>query len=151
MEISTFFEVQSERDKMILLDETLTEYKVTARKYLELHTKLSSLADETKCYKYWISDDNCVDKDITFKKYINCLSHIIDIGIYKKYDYIKEITVRPNDYCLSDQFLNLYIDLNDLIISSCEDHFITLIEDFISLGVTLNYSENEIKEAFINI
>ncbi|MFR3522834.1 MAG: dUTP diphosphatase, partial [Clostridia bacterium] len=57
--------------------------------------------------------------------------------------------LRPNDYCLSDQFLNLYIDINDLIISPSTDHFFTLLEDSLSLGVTLGYSEEEIFNSFI--
>ena len=62
---------------------------------------------------------------------------------------VSKLIVKPNDYCLSDQFLNLFIDLNDLIISPSEDHYITLVEDFISLGITLGYSESKIKESFI--
>lgn len=151
MEIIAFFEAQKEKNKNIIIDNTLSEYKIWARKHLELHTKLSYLADETQCYKYWLSEDIPVNKSILFEKYLDCFSHIINLGIYRHYDSIQEIIIKPNDYCLSDQFLNLFIDLNDLIISPSEDHYITLIEDFISLGITLGYSESKITEAFISI
>lgn len=91
----------------------------------------------------------CVDKSILFERYLDCFSHIINLGLDRHYDHIEEILIKPNDYCLSDQFLNLFIDLNDLIISPSEDHYITLVEDFISLGITLGYSESKIKESFI--
>ncbi|MDZ7542613.1 dUTPase, partial [Clostridium perfringens] len=129
---------------------TLSEYKIWARKHLELHTKLSSLADETKFYKYWIDNDNPINKSVLFEKYLECFDHIFNIGIDRHYDHIKEVVIKPNDYCLSDQFLNLFIDLNDLIISPSDDHYMTLIEDFISLGITLGYSESKIKESFIS-
>ncbi|EOR24517.1 MULTISPECIES: dUTP diphosphatase [Clostridium] len=151
MEIIAFFEAQKEKNKNIIIDNTLSEYKIWARKHLELHTKLSYLADETQCYKYWLSEDIPVNKSILFEKYLDCFSHIINLGIYRHYDSIQEIIIKPNDYCLSDQFLNLFIDLNDLIISPSEDHYITLIEDFISLGITLGYSESKITESFISI
>lgn len=151
MEIIAFFEAQKEKNKNIIIDNTLSEYKIWARKHLELHTKLSYLAEETQCYKYWLSEDIPVNKSILFEKYLDCFSHIINLGIYRHYDSIQEIIIKPNDYCLSDQFLNLFIDLNDLIISPSEDHYITLIEDFISLGITLGYSESKITEAFISI
>lgn len=151
MEVIAFFEAQKEKNKNIIIDNTLSEYKIWARKHLELHTKLSYLADETQCYKYWLSEDIPVNKSILFEKYLDCFSHIINLGIYRHYDSIQEIIIKPNDYCLSDQFLNLFIDLNDLIISPSEDHYITLIEDFISLGITLGYSESKITEAFISI
>lgn len=148
MEIKSFFKAQRERNKQLIIDRNLSEYKIWARKLLELHTKISHLADETKCYKYWIDEDKEISTDILFQKYLDCLSTIITIGIDKKYDSVEEIAIKPNDYCLSDQFLNLFIDLNDLIISPSEDHYITLIEDFISLGITLGYSETQIRESF---
>ena len=149
MEIKSFFEAQIERNKQLIIDSNLSEYKVWARKYLELHTKISHLADETKCYKYWIGEESELDKEALFKKYLTCFYTIISVGIDKKYDSIEEIAIKPNDYCLSDQFLNLFIDLNDLVISPSEDHYITLVEDFISLGITLGYSETQIRKSFL--
>ena len=151
MEISSFFEKQREKNTQLNIDNTLSEYKIWARKHLELHTKISHLADETKCYKYWIGEDEELNKSVLFEKYLDCFSNIITIGIDRKYDSVEEIPIKPNDYCLSDQFLNLFIDLNDLIISPSEDHYITLVEDFISLGITLGYSETQIKESFLTI
>lgn len=150
MEIISFFEAQKEKNKQIIIDNALGEYKIWARKHLELHTKLSSLADETKCYKYWVDNDTSINKSIIFEKYLDCFANIINIGIDRQYDYIKDVIIKPNDYCLSDQFLNLFIDLNDLIISPSDDHYMTLIEDFISLGITLGYSESKFKESFIS-
>ncbi|MDU5107424.1 MULTISPECIES: dUTP diphosphatase [unclassified Clostridium] len=149
MEIKSFFEAQIERNKQLVIDSNLSEYKIWARKYLELHTKISHLADETQCYKYWIGEELEINKEALFKKYLDCFATIISIGIDKKYNSIEEVSIKPNDYCLSDQFLNLFIDLNDLIISTSEDHYLTLVEDFISLGITLGYSETQIREAFL--
>jgi dimeric dUTPase (all-alpha-NTP-PPase superfamily) len=149
MEITSFFQREKVRSQKIIIDNTLGDHKIRTRKHLELHSKLSSLAEETNCYKYWIDEDSSVDKSKIFQKYLDCFNLIINMGIYKNYDYIKDVVIKPNDYCLSDQFLNLFIDLNDLIISPSEDHYITLMEDFLSLGVTLGYSENQMKEALI--
>lgn len=149
MNIISLFEVQREKNKQIAIDKNLNQYKLSARKHLELHIKLSSLADETKCYKYWLDDNSEIDKEIIFKKYLDFLSQVLVIGLDSNYADITEIKVLPNDYCLSDQFLNLYIDINDLIISPSKDHYLTLLEDFISLGITLGYSENKIIDSFI--
>ena len=150
MDISKFFEKQKLNTKDIVIDSSLTDYKIWARKYLQLHTKLSSLADKTQCYKYWVSsNDEAEDMQGIFDSYLTALSQILNVGIGKNYDTITEITVNPNEYCLSDQFLNLFIDLNDLIIAPSLDHYITLFEDFISLGLTLGYSEEQITESFL--
>lgn len=149
MNIKALFEAQKEKNKKIIIDNSLSEYKIWARRHLELHTKISYLADETQCYKYWISENENLNKSVIFEKYISCFSLMISFGIDRKYDDIEVIKAKPNDYCLSDQFLNLFIDLNDLIISPSQDHYITLIEDFLSLGITLGYSESSIEDEII--
>lgn len=150
MDISKFFEKQKINTKDLVIDSSLSDYKVWARKYLQLHTKLSSLADKTQCYKYWVSEnDDNEDNEVIFDYYINALDQILNVGIEKNYDTVIDIAVNPNEYCLSDQFLNLFIDLNDLIIAPSLDHYITLLEDFISLGLTLGYSEEKITNSFM--
>lgn len=149
MNIKALFEAQKEKNKKIIIDNSLSEYKIWARRHLELHTKISYLADETQCYKYWISENDELNKSVIFEKYLSCFSLIISFGIDRKYDDIEVIKAKPNDYCLSDQFLNLFIDLNDLIISPSQDHYITLMEDFLSLGITLGYSESNIEDEII--
>lgn len=151
MNITTLFEDQMKKNENVIIDTNLNEYKLSARKNLELHIKLSALADETKCYKYWKDSNNSLCKDAIFQKYLDCLSLILTMGLDRDYSDVTTVTLKPNDYCLSDQFLNLYIDLNDIIISNSKDHYLTLLEDFISLGITLGYSECKIKETFLNI
>ena len=150
MNITSLFQIKREQNKQIVIDKNLNQYKVSARKHLELHIKLGSLAEQTQCYKYWLDDISKPNKEIIFEKYLDCLGQVLTIGIDSDYSDIEEIKVLPNDYCLSDQFLNLYIDINDLIISPSKDHYQTLLEDFISLGITLGYSENKIIESFIS-
>lgn len=148
----TFYQLWNYKKKKkhgLLINKDLSQYKLWARKHLELQVKLSSLAEETKCYKYWIDDGLNLNKETVFIKYADFLTHVINLGIDKHYIENYEVLLRPNDYCLSDQFLNLYIDINDLIISPSTDHFFTLLEDSLSLGVTLGYSEEEIFNSFI--
>ena len=163
MNILPIVKLQKEKRHEVLINQNLSQYKLWARKHLELQVKLSSLAEETKCYKYWIDDGLNLNKETVFIKYADffsigtnefikytdLLAHVINLGIDKHYIDSYEVVLRPNDYCLSDQFLNLYIDINDLIISPSNDHFFTLLEDLLSLGITLGYSEEEIFNSFI--
>lgn len=149
MNILSIVESQLENNKRLLINHELPEYKLWVRKHLELHVKLSSIAEETKCYTYLENSSSCLNKEIIFKKYIDFLAHIISLGLYREYISDYEVSLKPNDYCLSDQFLNLYIDINDLIVSTSSDHFLTLLEDTLSLGVTLGYSEEDIINSFI--
>ncbi|GFP78225.1 MULTISPECIES: dUTP diphosphatase [Clostridium] len=150
MNLNKFFTKQKELNKTLLLDPNLNDYKLTQRKFLELQIKIGVLAEETKCYKYWVEKDVKLVKSSVLDNYINCLSSILTIGIDEKYDEVEELVIKPNDYCLSDQFLNLFIDVNDLIISPSKDHYQTLLEDYLSLGTSLCFSEKQIEELFIN-
>lgn len=132
----------------LTIDSTLSDYKILARKNLELNVKISDLARATNCYKYWISDDPILDNDKILKKYLSCFKQIISLGLYNNYTDIEEIPVIASEYCISDEFINLFIDINDLIISPSKDHFITLIEDFLSLSISLGLSEDLILDGF---
>lgn len=151
MDIANFFPNQKEIDSKIIIDKSLTEYKVLARKNLQLQIKLGQLADETKCYKYWIGEDTICDSNSIFEKYILCFRQILSIGLDKNYSDVTNIVVTPSEFCLSDQFINLYIDINDLMISPSKDHFVTILEDFLSLGVSLGFTESQITEGFHTI
>ncbi|MPQ43403.1 dUTP diphosphatase [Clostridium tarantellae] len=150
MDLDKFFFHQEQLNKQLLIDKSLNNYKVTARKHLALQVRLSELANETKCFVYWNQNDIKISKQIVLEKYIECLSHILTIGIDKNYNLCYSIKIKPNDYCLSDQFLNLLIDINDLIISPSVDHYNTLFEDFLSLGITLGFSTNKLEEIFFS-
>ncbi len=149
MNISKFFAMQKELVDHIIIDETLSEYKLFARKHLQLHIKMSDLANESKCSTYWIANtENSFDKTATLEKYIICLQQIIVLGIDNKYDDLQEINLESSEYCLSDQFLNLYIDINDMIISPSRDHYITLLEDYFSLSINLGFNLEDIFQKF---
>ena len=148
MFISNLFKIQKELDEKLCINPDLDEYKIKARKNLELHIKVSDLANETNCYAYTKNTDIIDNYDIILSKYVDCLKQVLSVGITNGYDNVREISIQPNEYCLSDQFLNLYIDINDLIISRSEDHFKTLFEDFLSIGYTLGFSEQQILDSF---
>ncbi|MBD7912590.1 MULTISPECIES: dUTP diphosphatase [Clostridium] len=150
MHIANLFKIQENKCNDLVVDNTLSEYKITARKHLELHIAMSDLANETQCYRYWIGNEKVLDDNMIFHKYITCFKHLISLGLYNKYGDMDEIDIELSDYCLSDQFLNLYIDINDLMISPSKDHFVTLTEDFLSLGISLGFTEKMIIDEFNN-
>lgn len=150
MNIQHLFKIQNDKNSKFVLEPSLSDYKITARKYLLFHIKLSSIAEESRCFKYWEGDIPNVSIDKILNNYIDALSLLLTIGIDKGYSNIENIKLKPDDHCISDQFLNLFIDLNDLIISPSQDHYLTLFEDFISLGLSLGFSSDKIEETFIS-
>ena len=150
MNVQSLFELQKGFNNTLNINTDLDSYKIKARKNLQFQIVLGALANETLCFNYLLKTERTIDLDETFSKYIVCISQVLTLGIDNNYDYITSIDMIPNDYCLSDQFLNLYIDINDLIASPSMDHYQTLFEDLLSLGLTLGFSEEKILGQFEN-
>jgi len=151
MNIQPMLEMQKKLNENLSINLELDSYKLRTRKNLEFEINLGALANETACFNYLLDDTKNIDIDNIFTKYINCISQVLTLGIDHNYTDINEISMRPNDYCLSDQFLTLYIDINDLIASPSIDHYQTLFEDLLSLGLTLGFTEEKIQNGFPKI
>ncbi|WP_160689987.1 dUTP diphosphatase [Clostridium sp. C2-6-12] len=149
MNIQPLFKVQKKYNDSLPINSELTSHKLQVRKNLEFEIALGTLANETNCFNYLKKKAIPINLTSVFNKYINCLSLALTLGIDHKYTDLIAVSINPNDYCLSDQFLNLYIDINDLIASPSMDHYLTLFEDLLSLGLTLGFTEEQIHNAFI--
>ena len=148
MNIQPLFKVQKKYNDSLPINDELTSHKLQVRKNLEFEITLGSLANETNCFNYLKKKTTPINLTSVFNKYISCLSLALSLGIDHKYTDLIAVSMSPNDYCLSDQFLNLYIDINDLIASPSMDHYLTLFEDLLSLGLTLGFSESQIQNTF---
>lgn len=149
MNIQPLFKAQKNYNDTLSINEELDPHKLQVRKNLEFQITLGNLASETLCFNYLTPNIKPVNLTEIFNKYITCISQTLTLGIDHKYTDLIGVSINPNDYCLSDQFLNLYIDINDLIVSPSMDHYLTLFEDLLSLGLTLGFSESQIKNEFI--
>ena len=148
MNIQPMFEMQRKCNDTLIINSELVSYKLQARKNLEFEIKLGDLANETKCFNYLMGKTEEIDLNRVFNKYIDCISQLLTLGIDNSYTDLIAVNMIPNDYCLSDQFLNLYFDINDLITSPSMDHYLTLFEDLLSLGLTLGFSEVQVQNQF---
>ncbi|NMF07685.1 dUTP diphosphatase [Clostridium beijerinckii] len=149
MNIQPLFKVQKKYNDSLSINEELDSHKLRVRKNLEFEISLGALASETNCFSYLLKKSRPVNISAIFDKYITCVSQVLTLGIDHKYTDLIAVSMTPNDYCLSDQFLNLYIDINDLIAFPSIDHYLTLFEDLLSLGLTLGFSESQIQNQFI--
>ncbi len=148
MNIQPLFEIQKKFNNKLSVNFELDSYKLHARKNLEFEIKLGDLANSTKCFNYLLDNTVMIDLNSVFNKYLTCISQLLTLGLDNNYTDLISVSMTPNDYCLSDQFLNLYIDINDLITSPSMDHYLTLFEDILSLGLTLGFSEAQILSQF---
>ena len=137
MNLQKLYALQKELDSRIVSEHNLQSENLIQRKTLALQVEIGELANETRCFKYW-SDKAPSPKDVILEEYVDCLHFILSIGLEKNF---QDIHLEPKlpDSSLTDQFLNLYIDLNDFIICLSHDQYITLFEDFLNLGLSLGF------------
>ena len=117
-------------------------------KILALQVKIAELAKETNCFKNCPSVD--CERKILLAIYKDCLILTFYIGFDYKYrvDEIKEAAA-ASAYHHSSRPCTC--DINDFVVCSSLDHYTTLLEDFISLGTALKFTELEIRDAFSQI
>ena len=117
-------------------------------KILALQVKIAELARETNCFKN-CPPDNC-DRTSLLALYSDCLIHAFYTGFDYEYNP-DEIKASSTASSLTSQFETLYVDINDFVVCSSLDNYTTLLEDFASLGTALEFTETEIKDAFLKI
>ncbi|MDT8718678.1 dUTP diphosphatase [Clostridium sp. 19966] len=147
MNFEKLFDLQHELDGKISVQYDPDSRSLRQDRLLALHVKIAELANETKCFKYW-SDQKVSPLQKILDKYTDCIYFLLSMGSERGLTF-DELTAKKVEYSLTDQFLNLYIDLNDFIVCSSEDQYLTLFEDFLSLGLSLGFSEKDIENTYI--
>jgi len=142
MNLERLYEFQKKLDGEIKDKLSDTEKSLLPKKLLAFQAKIGELATETQCFKFWLPKKSPVKRK-TLEKYIECLYLVLSIGVEKNYTET-EFEIKQVEYNLTDQFLNLFIDMNDFMVYSSKDSYITLIEDLLSLSLTLGFSESDI-------
>jgi dimeric dUTPase (all-alpha-NTP-PPase superfamily) len=148
MDFKKLFRLQKDLDMQIIEEHNLKDEALLPQKSLALQVQVGKLADETRCFKYW-SNKSPAKREIVLEEYVDCLHFILSIGIDKEFDDINPTLTKFN-YNITEQFLDLYIDINDFVICPSQDHYITLFEDFLSLGKNLGFSGLEIENVYIH-
>lgn len=146
MNFNELFELQNLLDESIKNESPVVQ-SILPQKLLSLEIQIGELASTTECCKN-LNNTTFSDKKRILEKYINCLSSILSIGVEKGFTNI-ELNISPHDIDLTEQFLNLFLDINDLIVCNSKDHYITLLEDFFALSFNLNLELHQIKDAYI--
>ena len=147
MNLQKLFQMQNTLDKRIETEHNLEGVPLLQKKILALQVELGELANETRCFKFW-STKKPSSKDVILEEYVDCLHFILSIGIEKNFQDIT-LNIKPITSELSEQFLNLYINIADFIICSSIDNYLNIFQNFLSLGQNLGFSEEDVENAYL--
>ena len=147
MNLQKLFQMQNTLDNRIQAEHQLESVPLFKKKILALQVEVSELANETRCFKFW-STKKSSSNDVILEEYVDCLHFILSLGLEKNFqDITLDIT---NVTCeLSDQFLYLYVNIANFIISASINDYLILFNTFLSLGQSLGFTENDIENAYL--
>ncbi|WPC41866.1 dUTP diphosphatase [Clostridium sp. JS66] len=148
MNLEKLFHLQQNLNERIEKEHELDQTSLLSKKVLALQVELAELANETKCFKYW-SSKSASNRNIVLEEFVDCLHFILSLGLEKSFENINNIAIKDSQYDIVAQFLNLYVDINDFFICSSKDNYITLFEDFLALGKSLDFNIEDIENAYL--
>ncbi|AEB74749.1 dUTP diphosphatase [Clostridium botulinum] len=146
MNLDRLFQLQHNLDERIIKEHNLQDKALCSKKILALQVEVSELANETRCFKFW-SNKGPSSKEKILEEYVDCLHFILSLGLEWNYS---DITLNCKNYEseLTDKFNNIYIDINDFVVCPSKDNYTTLFEDFLCLGHDLDFTPEEIEQAY---
>ncbi len=142
MNLEKLYEFQRKLDNEMQDRLDVQEKSLLTQKILALQVKIGELASETQCFKFWVTKKLTMKRRL-LEKYIDCIYITFSVGIEKGFTET-EFEVKEVEYELTDQFLNMFIDLNDFMVCSSKDNYITLMEALLSLGLMFGFTEDDI-------
>jgi len=147
MNLHKLFQMQDTLDHRIQSEHHLEGVPLLNKKILALQVELGELANETRCFKFWSTKKPSAN-DVILEEYVDCLHFILSLGLEKSYDNIT-LNIQNINKELSQQFLNLYVNVADFITSSSIDNYLNIFNNFLGLGNSLGFSDEEIENAYL--
>ncbi|KGM96949.1 hypothetical protein Z968_05045 [Clostridium novyi A str. 4552] len=148
MNLDKLFKLQHTLDERIIKEHNLHGESLCSKKILALQVEVSELANETRCFKFW-SNKKSSPKETILEEYVDCLHFILSLGLEWNYCDIK-LNCKNYDSELTEKFNNIYIDINDFVVCPSKDNYKTLFEDFLCLGHDLEFTSEEIEQAYLD-
>ena len=104
------------------------------------------MATLSNCCEFIKSNEFTSNTSI-LNEYLSCLNFIFSIGLDIGIDNLN-FSISDSTAPIYDQFLDVYVDINDFINFRTEDQFYTLLESFFTIGKSLNISISDICDMY---
>jgi len=148
MNLEELFSLQAKLDKVISDNHDLSNKKLFSKKVIALIVEVSELANATRCFKYW-SYKQPESKEKILEEFADCLHFTISLGVEIGFVNFSKIKYEKNSIPLYEQLLSLYIDINDFLACHNEDNFVSIFNNLLCMGLSMDFSEIELFDAYI--
>lgn len=142
--------------KQLELDTTINELHQVSHattkeeRFLALLVEIGELANETRCFKYWSLKPSSA-REILLDEYADGLHFLLSLGIVFGFDLdtVSYEEVGTSKKEVTNQFLKVYVHINDFHQSEKQKDFILLFKAFLQLGSALSFTSEDIRHAYL--
>jgi dimeric dUTPase (all-alpha-NTP-PPase superfamily) len=153
MNIKKMFEMQKGLDQHIEDQHQLAHTDLFDRKILALLVELGELANETRCFKFW-SVKAPSQRNIILEEFVDGIHFILSLGIECGFETKVEFVQPPNQLgsliTQTEQFLLIYRRISNFQATRSLEDYQELINEFLKLAAILDFSQQEIEQAYID-
>lgn len=147
MDIKKMLKAQKELDKANMKKSGLNEYPLEMVQ-TAYRVELGELLQEWKQFKFWKINKGEIDRDKMLEEWADCMHFALSLELFVVEKL--EVNFANKDYTKSLNLKIRYLDKNDIYetLDSCYEINSTILNDTIALGLKLNYTLEELDEAY---
>ena len=176
MRLEKLFDIQRKLDERIVEKHGLQGEDLFDKKILALQVELGELANEWRGFKYWSKDqkprrksfrwvvvekkeNSSLEQEIEYypllEEYVDCLHFRLSIGLELKFTTEIDIWEALPVSDVTERFLSVFYDINSIRLTKAvskvtKDQYECLLSGFITLGVELGFTFEEIEQAYLD-
>ncbi len=155
MNVKKLCEMQQALDNRIIQEHKLEGKNLEENKILALLVEICELANETRCFKHW-SNKGPSEKNILLEEYVDSLHFFLSIANHRQYDvdrlydvYLTDFEVKQEQASIVTAFKEVMAKI--LMMEQSQDpfHYIQAFASYLNLGKILDFSWEQIEQAYI--
>lgn len=143
---SSLFKMQNKLDRYIETNHNLANKDLFSEKCLALLVELGELANETRCFKFWSKKPSSARTTI-LEEYVDGVHFIMSLGIDQGFKFESQPLLKSGDP-LTEIFLNVFEACILLKQQPSQQNYEHLFLNYLQLGIEMDITEMEIKEAY---
>lgn len=147
MNWTRLFDMQNKLDEYITTNHQLENKNLFNKKFLALLVELGELANETRCFKFWSTQESS-DRDVVLEEYVDNIHFLLSLGIETGYEFA-EIVIKETKKNKTEQFNDVFRFAIYFYEDQTEENYLKMIEAYLQLATLLGFTEKDILDAYI--
>lgn len=142
----TLFDMQQKLDTYIINNHNLQNEDLFDEKVLALLVELGELANETRCFKFWSTQDPN-ETEVILEEYVDNIHFLLSIGLEKGFTFTEGEIIKTTR-SKTEQFNKVFEMCMNFHKEQSKANYIELFTAYLQLASLLGFTENDIQQAY---